>query len=376
MRVRHHSIPSLDGLRAVAIACVLICHLNNYAMGHGHTGWLNRLVIAPFGSFGVQIFFVLSGFIITNLLLHEWDRSRSINLPRFYFRRALRIFPAYYTFLCVMLLASAAGIHALAARDFLFAGFYVSDYALTPHLDLGHSWSLAVEEQFYLLWPATLVLLGPKRARWAAFGVVLLAPAIRLGVYHFAHLTDVVSLSYQFTSRMDALAMGCLLAMLRPWLQMRSAYRAFLLSPLFPIIPGLTCILPLGLTMLHGRFLEMYVFAGFSVMSLGIALAMDWLMTDTKTLPARLLNTAPFAAVGLLSYSIYLWQEPFLNWTNASWYTAPPVSCALIALTACASYYLVERPTLNLRKRLEPLVYNTQRRVPHPSLEEPAPGTA
>jgi peptidoglycan/LPS O-acetylase OafA/YrhL len=116
------------------------------------------------GELGVHVFFVISGFLITGLLMEELALSGRISLSRFYLRRTLRIFPAYYAYLAIAFLAAVAGWVQLAPHDLMHGLSYTSNYYPSRSWFLGHTWSLSVEEQFYLLWPALVVLTGPRRA--------------------------------------------------------------------------------------------------------------------------------------------------------------------------------------------------------------------
>src|SRR5262249_7861489 len=132
------------------------------------------------GEFGVRVFFVISGFLITGLLMQELARDGRIRLARFYLRRTLRIFPPYYTLLVTLGLASAAGAVTLASHDLTHAATYTSNYYLGRSWFMGHTWSLSVEEQFYLLWPAVFLIAGPRRGFFIAAAVVVLTPFIRV----------------------------------------------------------------------------------------------------------------------------------------------------------------------------------------------------
>src|SRR5579862_7766942 len=159
-------IPSLDGLRAVAVVIVCISHLIG-----------GPAALLDLGTVGVRVFFVLSGFLITTLLLSEYDRSGTINLPRFYFRRALRIFPASYTYLAIIALAGSLGVIALRRNDLLYGLTYTVNYFMpASSAFVQHAWSLAVEEQFYLLWPVLLVLAGRRRGLQIALLYICVAP--------------------------------------------------------------------------------------------------------------------------------------------------------------------------------------------------------
>lgn len=149
-------LPGLDGLRAVAVLLVIFHHLCSQGT---FAGWPAVADVLKRGSFGVQIFFVLSGFLITWLLLGEDARHGQIALGRFYVRRALRILPPALLYLAVMFVLTLAGVFAIGRRDFLYSLFFIRNaYGVGGDPQLAHYWSLAVEEQFYLVWPVVVAL--------------------------------------------------------------------------------------------------------------------------------------------------------------------------------------------------------------------------
>src|SRR5947199_4488665 len=141
--MKSNRIPSLDGVRAISIALVLLDHLNK-------SGHIQAKIAGSYGTTGVHIFFVLSGYLITSLLLQEHDRDSTVGLGRFYVRRAFRIFPAAFAFLAVsaLLFRGQVGWYHL-----LGAVFYAANMEVSRPWIFGHLWSLAIEEQFDVLWP-------------------------------------------------------------------------------------------------------------------------------------------------------------------------------------------------------------------------------
>jgi peptidoglycan/LPS O-acetylase OafA/YrhL len=210
-------IPSLDGLRALAITAVMIGHVSpskSYVAVMGLPGlvWLRYLLgwtMNP--SVGVHLFFTLSGFLITWLLLSEEHRTARISLPKFYLRRSLRILPVYWCFLIV-----AELMHTLrptiAGSPFAFVEsltFTMGWWPDDPFL-LGHTWSLSVEETFYLLWPLVLCYVsGPARWR-VGWCVVMVVPLVRVGLVAFGQ-THYATFTVLGTA--DAIMWGCLAAM-------------------------------------------------------------------------------------------------------------------------------------------------------------------
>ena len=321
-------IPSLDGVRAISILLVIASHLSLP---------LRVLDRIDYGRLGVLIFFVISGFLITTLLLKEREATGRISIRNFYTRRFFRIVPAYYTFLLVMALLIPTGRIRASFADILPAATFSTDYFSVGDA-LIHSWSLSVEEQFYLLWPVALVLLGLRRSVYGGVALLFAAPIFRdlsrSGLWPTSDMTA-------FESVCDALAAGCLLAMLRERLWNNGHYRACISSPYVLLIPAVA---------LAGTAMSSpvaYALA-LSMLNVGIALSLDRYMRFPQTIIGRMLNLAPIVWIGTISYSLYLWQQPLM------FDTAPhlPRWVKVIGCFACgaASYYLIERTGLILRR--------------------------
>ena len=339
-------IPSLDGLRAISIAFVVFAHLS-----------------------GTQFFpsFVISGFLITTLLLEELAARGRISLKRFYLRRAFRILPAKYFYLALILLGVVAGLYHVDANDFLYAVTYTANYDYDRSWYMMHLWSLAVEEQFYLLWPAVLCCAGRKRAMWAAAGVMAVSPVLRTIALHWRPQAA-WPIGASFQSNADALATGCLLAGTRAWLGGREWYRRFLDSRAFVLGPlaALAACLAQPLAAFHETM-------GATLMNVAIALTIDRCVRRPEDSAGRFLNQPAVAYAGVLSYSTYLWQQPFLNRLGTSAWNAFPVNLLFVAAASMASYHLVEKPFLRMRRRIESRLFGSR---PGPEKEAPVPVTA
>jgi len=316
-------VPALDGLRAVSIALVVISHANAAA------GFPQRLAFLPhsLGDMGVTVFFVISGFIITHLLLRD-----GVNFPHFYTRRAFRILPP-----CLALLAVVALLGWADARSIAASALFSRDYCLKGQ-GLDHLWSLAVEEQFYLLWPA-IMFLGSRFAGRVSLLVILLSPLVRVG----SHLVFPRSgEEFAFHMRADGLMTGCALAIF--WSDPRFArfrqrlYSARVLSAALLLFFGVS-------PFLSARFLARYTYPlGFSLNHACIALLMCYAIERG----VGWLNWKPVVHVGRISYSLYLWQTPILF---SVWQM--PVSLRILVLVMCAelSWKLVELPAFRARDR-------------------------
>src|ERR1700680_1591869 len=194
-------IPGLDGIRALSILLVLFAHLAD-----GVSPW------SQYGGFGVESFFVLSGFLITWLLCLEEDKRGVISLPSFYARRALRILPPAFLYIAAASILGLFGLANVARNEPLYCIFFIRNLMANGGQHLGHFWSLAIEEQFYLLWPLGFLLLRSDKRRLVFTGLLFVAaPFWKHLVFKLAGDAANVN-SWRFDLRYDALMIGCCLA--------------------------------------------------------------------------------------------------------------------------------------------------------------------
>jgi peptidoglycan/LPS O-acetylase OafA/YrhL len=333
-------IPSLDGLRAVSIALVVI--------GHAALSTNASIFLAHFkhlGNFGVRCFFIISGFLITTLLLKERDKTGSISIKAFYIRRSLRIFPPSLVYIGIIALCSALGWLTLQPGDLLHALTYTMNYHVHRDRWFDHLWSLSVEEQFYLLWPGLLYLAGNRRGLKVAWGVVCVVPVIRAIMWFVFHAGD-SAMTKHFEANADALATGCLLSMNFNRIGAVRWYQRFQSSSFFWIVA-------LGLVLGgHGLFVvnpASFYIVGQSIANLGTVLCIDWSIRNYGIGIGLFLNWKPVVYLGAISYSLYLWQNAFLNPEWISWAARLPMNLIFAFSMAIASYYLVEQPFLRLK---------------------------
>ena len=304
-------------------------------------------LVEDWGSVGVTVFFVISGFLISTLLVEEESDQGGNNLRAFYTRRAFRILPAYWTYLAMMMLLALTGGLAASPQMFGKALLFLTDYL---HLDawmLGHTWSLSVEEQFYLFWPLLLLLLGTRGASRVALVLIVAAPAARIATYLWTPqlrptITAVLHL------RVDALMIGCWAALER---RHQSKWIDLLSRPAVGLFAAAAAVI--GSPVLRhfaGDFVGVAVcYSLEAVAACSVILAA---ISHAQSPVGRLLNWRPLARIGVLSYSLYLWQQPWLNPEAGR----PAWSLPFLILGAyvCAelSYRFVEGPMLSLRSRL------------------------
>lgn len=328
-------IPSLDGLRAISILMVIFGHLS-------HTeGAPEFLSLLNMSRFGVRMFFVISGFLITGLLMKEYQETGRVSLRQFYLRRTVRIFPAYWVYIAVVGALTLLGFIHVGGTDFWAAITYTTNYRERRSWWLGHSWSLSVEEQFYLIWPLLFSAVGATRRSHAAVAMLLIAPMARLVclkvVPSWRPLID-----ESFPTIADTIAAGCLLALWRDWLWSHRSWRLVLCHPLTPFVV-LACVAIF--THFGGYGLE--IMLGETIINLLLAILIERSVRLETGKLFGLLNSPPMVWIGTLSYSLYLWQQLFTPWMSSRWCMAFPYNLFLTFGAAAISYYCIERPCLS-----------------------------
>jgi peptidoglycan/LPS O-acetylase OafA/YrhL len=339
-------IPSLDGIRAVSIAMVFFAHLC------GTRGFFSKEALrytGDTGALGVKVFFVLSGFLITTLLLDEIAEKKQISLKRFYLRRSFRILPAAYAYIAVIAAANALTLVTLRQGQLFRAVTFTIDYVAPAGRSwyLGHLWSLAVEEQFYLLWPLALRFAGVLPSMRLAAVTIAATPAIRALTWFF-YPTARTMIPSMFHTVSDSMACGCLLAGTRDWLWGRPLYRQALQSRWFFLVPCLAG----ALNVLESQS-KLFVAGGETVINIAAAITIDRMIRVPGGIVGKWLNSRPLVFAGVLSYSLYLWQQPFLHRKNPGDLTMFPVNVIFAVVLALMFYNLIEKPFLRLRRRME-----------------------
>jgi peptidoglycan/LPS O-acetylase OafA/YrhL len=349
-------IPSLDGIRAISFFLVFFAHA-----GLGK-------VLVP-GGFGVTIFFLLSGFLITTLLRMEYLRYKRISLKDFYLRRILRILPPLYATLALSMLLVVLGnaptgipLWGTLAQTLQYANYF--EIYVTPPVSMpgtGVFWSLAVEEHFYLLFPLFYIWMSPRLSRNSQALVLLTLCAGALAwrcllYFHFHASFDRIYLATD--TRFDSILLGCILAI---------AASPVLRDPLHEkLISQMRWLVPVSLAALIATFLYRsegfrntfrYTVQGVALMPLLIAAIRfqgSWVV--------KILNLSWVRFLGVLSYSLYLCHSIILETITRIWTLGPVftgavgIACAVIFATLV--HYLVERPCATVRKRLSRVQQN------------------
>jgi len=351
-------IPALDGMRAVAVLFVVFFHAVLIVPG-----------LQPYtngGFLGVDIFFVLSGFLITSILLQEFDRTGSMNFKNFYTRRFLRLMPAYWLQLAGLfvfatwLFPQDICEKLYANNNFLYAFLYLSNWQRALNGSevmslLNHTWSLAIEEQFYLFWAGFLFLmlrrLSRERIVSVTAGMIVFTAFFR--AFRWQGRGSVDFLYNAFDSRMDALLVGCLVSQLISWGKLPQAFLSSRALDLLGLISLWVAVLIIfGLSdSYYSPFLYQ---GGFTLFALAIGMIVIWLVAHSNDRVSSVLSTGPLTWIGKTSYGLYLWHSISISFFF--YFQMPPwlmlISAVLSAFSLTAlSYYLVELPFLRLKQR-------------------------
>ena len=354
-RAKSRYVPALDGLRALAVLAVIAYHMK--------MNW------APGGLLGVTMFFVLSGYLITGLLLTEFDSTQTISLPNFWLRRVRRIIPAVVfavlgtAFLCTIF------DHALLTKmrpDVAPTLFFFNNWwqifhnvsyfeALGEPSPLTHYWSLAIEEQFYLIWPVALLLClkaGVKRSTIQKGVIVLIVLSALAMALMFSPTTDPSRVYYGTDTRAFSLLIGALLAFIWPYQRLTEKSGAKMSSMgriVFDVIGAVGLVGLIIMIAVTNGFAPFIYRGGLVLCSLLTAVVIA-IIVHPVSLVGKLFSLPPFVWIGKLSYSMYLWHYPIILLMTpnnlvgeAPWWLRLLQLVVVIGVSAF-SYYLVENP--------------------------------
>jgi peptidoglycan/LPS O-acetylase OafA/YrhL len=352
-------IRGFDGLRAISVLLVIASHVG--IMGILSAGPAHRFFAVFDADFGVRTFFVLSGFLITTLLLKERKETGGTHVPYFMARRALRILPVYAVAVGFVWILSLLGIAYFSDKAFLYSAFFAYNYV--PQASavnyLSHLWSLAIEEQFYLMWPFIFAVLIPSRRAIIAFCFLIVAVCW----YVLGHpLRPDLSSTY-YTGRWTIPAIypimiGCTVALLYDEVR-RFTNVLFLIANVGLIALPLVATMTPTATVLH---------------AFGIAGLLAWIVSNQNSMLVNALEFRPLAYIGTISYGLYIWQGILTgNGPYRDVPTWPPnvwIGALLTFIIAPISFHFFEKPILKFGKR-----FRTRVKI-HPAMhlsKEPVP---
>jgi peptidoglycan/LPS O-acetylase OafA/YrhL len=341
-------IAGFDGIRGLAVLMVLLSH-THLLRAFNAAGVVPESVFPMLtGWTGVAAFFILSGYLITYLLIREQQREGGVSIGNFWARRALRIFPVY--FLCLVPLAAGSLLWntGISNESFLHAFTYLYNFIPREHYSttLGHTWSLAVEEHFYLIWPFVFVAVFTRSPR--ALMLVLVAAIAASHVSETILTADKELTETYFVGRWSFhagwwIAYGCLLALLTTVGHTR--WRRLL---------GSRTALCLGIALYASSLVPELPDAYLRVYGLGLGIA--WIVLNQQSWPVRLLEFRPLAYLGTISYGVYMYHGVFIatgpyRAPGIDW--PPPTAAGLLMLMVVAplSYHYFEKPLLTLKDR-------------------------
>jgi peptidoglycan/LPS O-acetylase OafA/YrhL len=338
--------PMLDGLRAIAILSVMAFHL--------------ELQGTEAGFLGVDMFFVLSGFLITSLLMAESQKYGKIHFGRFYVRRLLRLVPALYLLLAV----TGFVIVLVPHSDVIATGIGISNLAVAFHLVPGmnerplvHTWSVAIEWQYYLLWPPVLVLLLKRGIPRRSIILGLIGVALACGIWRGIvwHATGSIERAhYALDVRIDALLLGSALGLFMADAEQPRRLQG---QRWVRVATYAALAVMLALLLSRGQF-DFFMYGAQTVFIVAVAIFLLGLLIDPPWLLQRILAFPLLVWIGMISYGLYLWHLPILQYLyGAQGYEPHTLDTILTMLglafgAAVLSYFLVETPALRLKSRL------------------------
>lgn len=340
-------ISELDGLRGIAILMVIAIHAH--------------LPFAGGGFLGVDLFFVLSGYLITTLLLKEQQATGDINFKSFYWRRCIRLFPVLFAFLVLYLALGLifASNKFNILRNWLIVFFYGTSWTRAlfggPSSWVGHTWSLSIEEQFYLLWPVILYKarrVNPKKMIAALVATCIIVVFYRYSLLVYGVKTD--RIFFGFDTRMDALIIGCTMA--------------YLLNRRFAFMDSAPWNIVLKACALSGVVFMAYEFAfpsdksnwfwsyGLSLVTISSAFIILFILSNPDSIFTRLLRNKGVVYTGKISYGLYLWHYPIFSflqeYTRLTLTAQVIIGVTLSYAVSSLSFYLLERPLLKYKDLL------------------------
>jgi peptidoglycan/LPS O-acetylase OafA/YrhL len=349
-------VPALDGIRGFAVLVVVLVHLRPGLLPNGSD-------VASYlggGALGVNMFFVLSGFLISSILLRERSMSDRLNFRPFYLRRATRLLPALIVFLLAYFAYGVvthqsklvAGVTVITGLTYS-TNWYLAFHRAADFLTMSHLWSLALEEQFYLVWPATFMLLissrRPTRNTLWFCGVVALAVWLLRADDWATWYTTLHHSAVEVSGTLQAssLLIGAAAAII--------GVRPFAGTRILPIAATIACGVMAWIFAVGDVYSKLVNYGGLELFSVCVAIVILALV-EQRWIGSKFWTMRPLRLTGRVSYGIYLWHPlvftAVLRYTPTwHWYSRLVLSVAAIAGVTALSWHFVERPAQRLRKR-------------------------
>ena len=338
---------SLNGLRGLSIIAVLMGHVSS-------RNWIfNDLekidFLRPFMSviqdsqMGVNLFFIISGFLITSIIISEENNSEKVNLKNFFLKRIIRIFPVYFALLFVYYILQILGIIFIPKESWITAVTYTKYFNWKVDWYTAHGWSLSIEEHFYLVWPLIFYFFKSFRKK-IIFFIIIIVPFIRY-FSHKYHISGINNLTILY--RIDAIAFGCLIAFYKNYL-IEKINTIYFITALIIILIFEELLPHIGVFKLNNLMLSEGHRHGL-VINICLSIVLIYSVFGPKKITFKILNSKILSFIGTISYSIYIWQQPFLS-DEDYWINHLPQSIILVFVVSILSYYFIEKPFLKLKR--------------------------
>lgn len=337
-------IKGFDGLRAISILFVILTHLGIYSTLPDTPFIKERLLLLISGTTGVQIFFTISGFLITTILLKELNKYGSINFLNFFIKRFLRLLPPLLIFYLVIAFLMSQHLIKTTYVGFLYSFFYVYNFVPLKYYvsELGHTWSLAVEEQYYFIWPFFLSYI--KSFKYRILFIFIFVIASVFIVYYFSKIPSIAD-KYKYTRffipAASSIFIGALISIINnrveklDFLKKNNLYISFLFF-FFPLYAP-----------------KIYLQISFILQSLGVGLFLLWIYNHQASRVTRVLNTKLMTYIGKISYGLYVYQGLFLRTGPGGklWIQHFPQNIFLTIIVSILSYHFIEKYFLGFKNK-------------------------
>lgn len=346
-------------MRAVSIIMVLLGHSQETLPAALQNNYFFSVIANS--ALGVNVFFVISGYLITRLLIVEKDKKGEVSLKHFYLRRIFRIFPLFYLYLLVILMLKIWAIPDIvnSYQAFFFAGAFLWNSILLLGYNpgpngtwfLGHFWTLAMEEQFYLVWPFMFKFIGDRLKLTKVVLIIILSmPFLRVLTY-FALPVARPQIGLMLVTGGDAILIGCLGALAEAEANFSDRYFRYIKNNYLVVAAVLFMLIlhPLIFHYLKGGY---SLLIGTTLNNVAVLLFLFWCIYVPSKF-SNLLNSGWMIWIGVLSYSLYIWQQLFLTPKIDIWINKFPQNFIVVFVAAWLSYNIIEKPILKLKNRFK-----------------------
>ncbi len=351
-------IGGIDGLRGVSILIVLLSHSSKYLPDFIKNNFIFKAIST--GEIGVLIFFTISGYLITKLLLNEQERDGEISIKNFYIRRSLRIFPVFFLYLLTLVVIKNTVFPDIFSEysSILFSALYLWNYKhflvdfsyqeVNGNWFMGHLWTLSMEEQFYLLWPMLFRRNSIKILTRIVIIIIILMPVIRVASYFFSPESR-GQIGMMLHTGGDTILLGCLAALLEKSDKFMAVLRT-LLNNIWLVVAAFLFVFVVN-DRLFDKFGGAYaLLVGGSLINISIMFLILWCLYIPSSVQ-RFLDYKWIKYIGTLSYSLYIWQQLILTRRYHTFFNSFPVNLLVVFGIALISYHLIEKPILRLKSK-------------------------